>query len=1027
MPSGGFYGQRIFSFTDKLDLVNRWAFAVQDAERKKLSQLRRMIPEEKGDITRQKQQAGQIWQTSVDLGYFLDDLLKTAITSSQQRGVNPDATIVFATSTLEVGFNDPYVGAVLQHRAPHSLASFVQRKGRAVRNRQMRPWMITITSDYGYDRLAFQQAERFFQPNLKEIDLPVNNYYVRKIQAAFALMDWLSLTLKHAPYNGHSTNVWDLMRGDKQGETRQRWRNYICELLKEILYGTQRETFSRYLQQALSLNDKRSVDALLWDEPRSLLFDVIPTLLRQLESSWQQLKLVGKELQPERWKDNVTDYPMPDFVTPNLFSDLNSPGISVHYPGQKKEEVLPLTQCLKDFAPGNVSKRYSSNARQDTAHWLEIPEHGVTQEPPTTGNLTQEKLSIESLKESLNYDDMPIPLLLSGEQYQLYQPRNYTLTPIPPNITNTSSAQLQWHAHFRPQQLLTTAETTENADEPPSHPLLSPKWRWHNFFDAIHSYTQSNGTWVEVARIATGVQVETRYKNNQESQRSFLQFTANGQAAGIGFVNYYDALCFRLHPLNTRQLLTTPAWKQHYQTLGPQYFLYKLQQDIRIQQAKLSYFESNRLWELELSILVMKAIEQKCSLEDAAILIHTQRTEIANTVMHGIFQSQQIDDDDEDRTGRLHEKFLHLLEDQHIQAALEDCEQVLWEQPDDKFFLWLEQCYASSIGATLFTTLTQLVPDIDSDDLALDIVDDTVWISETTPGGIGIISRLTEILELRPLEFDLQMLDTLQYCEREQLAIHLDMITELLANKDTQLLDIFAQLRRDMTIAEQEIVLDKLKRCLEQQGILTTRELIVALHTKFLRPNSDTDTDDLVATLVHFWHEQEDRLGSKIDLRVVATAILHHTQLRMHMERVLKRIRGAETIEESQIFNIIQSLLWLSCVDSCPDCIEKLHYYQEMTKPSRALLISLLQLDAQVIRYDQNGWKQLFIETVSKQYSASISCSQKQLSRCQQELMELLVTPIEIGYQHFYPVIERIIQTRKQWTISMGIREFTHA
>jgi hypothetical protein len=461
--------------------------------------------------------------------------------------------------------------------------------------------------------------------------------------------------------------------------------------------------------------------------------------------------------------------------------------------------------------------------------------------------------------------------------------------------------------------------------------------------------------------------------------------------------------------------------------LASHYFLHELKHDPRVQQAKLSHFEINRLWELELSMLVFKAIEQNCSLAEAAVFVHTSRPEMANTVMGMIFQGQQTEEEEEERVGRLQEKMLLLLEDSQLQLAVEDCERTLWIQQEEQFFTWLQSCYTSSLGSAIFTSLTQLIPDIDPDDLTFDIDGDQIWISEVTPGGIGIISRLAEMLELRAHDFELQMFDTLQYCERQQLAVRLDMIANLIAGNDSQLFDVFTHLRRDNTLMEQETHLEALKKVLEQHGIAVTRELMVALRTKFLRPNSDKDTDELIAELVHFWHEQENRLECKIEIRVIATAALNDKHLRSHIESVLKRISGTETVGESQIFNILQSLLWLSCSDSCPDCIEKTSYYQEMIKPSRALILSILEMETQMISFGQTDWDKLIRDMLSTQYSVRISCTQEQLPDCQLKLMDLLISPIEIGYQFFYPVIERAIQTGNMWTISMGIREFVHA
>ena len=48
---------------------------------------------------------------------------------SMDPGVGNNLDIVVATASLEVGFNDPRVGGVIQHKAPRDVAQFLQRKG----------------------------------------------------------------------------------------------------------------------------------------------------------------------------------------------------------------------------------------------------------------------------------------------------------------------------------------------------------------------------------------------------------------------------------------------------------------------------------------------------------------------------------------------------------------------------------------------------------------------------------------------------------------------------------------------------------------------------------------------------------------------------------------------------------------------------------------------------------------------------------------------------------------------------------
>jgi len=146
------------SFTDKLDVINRWFHIELDAEQVQILSKYR----DQGEIVRnskvrnnlaEQYKAGQIWLAPAQIDErSLKTPLEIDITSSQHKGVNENAKLVIATSTLEVGYNDPKVGAVIQHKAPRNLASFLQRKGRAGRVRGMRPWMVVVSSAYGRDR-----------------------------------------------------------------------------------------------------------------------------------------------------------------------------------------------------------------------------------------------------------------------------------------------------------------------------------------------------------------------------------------------------------------------------------------------------------------------------------------------------------------------------------------------------------------------------------------------------------------------------------------------------------------------------------------------------------------------------------------------------------------------------------------------------------------------------------------------------------------------------------------------------------
>jgi superfamily II DNA or RNA helicase len=335
--SRGIFGERLFMFTDDVDVTNRMYFAMLDAEGRKgngtpdlatkpdggLASLRRPLP------TRQRKTHGQDWQPVVEIGHNLQaqDRKSVGRVMAMDPGVGIGHDIIVATASLEVGFNDPRVGAVIQHKAPHDVAQFLQRKGRAGRTRRMRPWTVVVLSDYGRDRLAYQGYDLLFDPELPLRTLPIGNRYVLRIQAVYASLDFLSQML-HRSGQG---SVWrDLSRSTGNKNQRVRQTELAAQIQRILTIPAELDRFTAYLASALRI-DESALAPLLWDHPRPLLTQVLPTALRRLESNWRKLGRTGDDFQ-------VRNSPLPEFAPANLFSDLNLPEVKV---------VLPL--------PGNAT------------------------------------------------------------------------------------------------------------------------------------------------------------------------------------------------------------------------------------------------------------------------------------------------------------------------------------------------------------------------------------------------------------------------------------------------------------------------------------------------------------------------------------------------------------------------------------------------------------------------------------------------------------------------------------------------
>jgi superfamily II DNA/RNA helicase len=297
------------------------------------------------------QSDGQIWDLCPLLGHPLgpSNRLGIARTSSQDAGVDPHADVIVATSSLEVGFDDPEVGAVIQHKAPRDDAAFIQRKGRAGRRQAIRPWTVVVLSDYGRDRARYQGYETLFAPLLAARSIPIDNLHLLKMQAAYSLLDWLGLKVPGLRARADlSEPVTRQTHWDQERLERQRKAATHAE---QALNDPRHERdLARHLRQALEL-DEEQLRAVLWESPRALMTSTLPMLLRRLEAHWTTAAGSADRF--------VRDVPLPEHAPQALFSDLNLPEVRIVAPGRRPtdsplEYGMPIVQALSEFPPGRA-------------------------------------------------------------------------------------------------------------------------------------------------------------------------------------------------------------------------------------------------------------------------------------------------------------------------------------------------------------------------------------------------------------------------------------------------------------------------------------------------------------------------------------------------------------------------------------------------------------------------------------------------------------------------------------------------
>lgn len=101
--------------------------------------------------------------------------------------------LIPTSPSLEVGYDDDAIQLVYQHKAPPSAASFIQRRGRAGRDPDDSPVIITLLWPYRQDdAFYFFHPETLYDPTFADVPLNAGNFNVQRTHTLLAFFDLLA-------------------------------------------------------------------------------------------------------------------------------------------------------------------------------------------------------------------------------------------------------------------------------------------------------------------------------------------------------------------------------------------------------------------------------------------------------------------------------------------------------------------------------------------------------------------------------------------------------------------------------------------------------------------------------------------------------------------------------------------------------------------------------------------------------------------------------------------------------------------
>lgn len=990
------YGSRLFTFTDDLDVTNRLYFDLLDAEGRDswgkpntqgngpLAALRSSIAPEHPE----RVALGQSWDICEAIGHHLDASggLRIGRTSSQDPGVAAASDVIVATASLDVGFNDPTVGAVLQHKAPRGAAQFLQRKGRAGRIRGMRPWTVVVLSDYGRDRLAYQGYDLLFDPALESRALPTQNTYVLRIQAAFAFMDWLASKL---PQSSRGSVWMDLAGPPSRHQPRStnapRRQQLELELIEKVLSDDRvRSDLLSYIGRALRLSPEQ-VDIVAWEAPRSLLMHVLPTLRRRLASTWSRDGEVGADYQ-------VKYQPLPDFVPANLFSDLNLPETLITLPpaqrGAEESEIQsPVLQALRTFAPGRISRRYGVEHRF-VRHWVPVPLDAASC-----------VMDLEDFAEGAFLGDFRFTSDAgTGEHFQALRPWTLRTERPPKHLLDSSNAILEWRSQFEP------IDEGDAADVPSPSP-------WDGVINEVRSFTHARRSGLDLTRLAVRSRATINLQSGQEHEVD-VTFSRQGQPAALGFRLDVDAIGLRADIPDF--FMSGAAYlgdASSLRSFRSSYFQSLVENDRELLQLANS-FQLQWLSQLFLSAVVEHALTTECSLQQAVDDLASGRVSVEiQRVLTVIFEagpstgSEEVESaTDEAPRQRLHQRLVELADDSQITLRLIDLSTVLWEDPDSGWRKWASHRFATTLGAAVLEGADRLCRDVGAQSLVLDTHVDhdagtcQIWLSEPTIGGGGIVEEFSRRYAEDPRRFFRLVESALSPSDFEVVDSELSRALDL-AVDDSAVRALLVQLRADSSHQQTQTALQALIGALVERGVAVSHPVAAAMNARVLRPGSTHDSDRFLRDLIVRWRSEEERLGVEIDARVFAFGASASEEA----EQLVEGLPPGGGGRRQWRFATIYGLLWPRGAAVRANALRAYNPYHPHPPTDRALVLAALRHATPEVRLDDPGWRERVAAALIAGGGTLLRAGPDQSRALRRAIVELQAVPIDAGYLMLHP------------------------
>jgi len=500
------------------------------------------------------------------------------------------------------------------------------------------------------------------------------------------------------------------------------------------------------------------------------------------------------------------------------------------------------------------------------------------------------------------------------------------------------------------------------------------------------------------------------------------------QREGIGFLTEADGIAIHLDPDCLSQ--SVDLGSRDVARLRVDYYRERLRLSSSLP-ANVSVFERDWLWQMSVAMLTATAAKMEVPLETAQEALATRRPAAAAKVLDSIFQMREVEVVGGEQEGRLKRRLETLWQQDSVQSVIEELEALLWSPLGDDFVAWVGQRCVATLAEAIRSATISVVPDMAEDALSLDVTHgedggSTIYLTETESGGTGVVERIVGTLRSSPTSFNESVRHHLSWCPRDHVARTLEEVVDWSVRSGDdrqQMRNAFRTMRAAEAMADVEKAHAHLCKALDDVGFTPTREITVALTSRFLQPG----TSEALEALVSSFAKRRASLSAQLGVEVPPEAFCYHalqvSELREALAKFLEGI-SAERPRDAQVYTIAQRMVLHRCEDSCLECLDQWNPFGDFGRPSRRLAAIWLGLeDQEIVVEGGDEWVAQAKEVLAGRGRVVVTIEGEALAVVVPKLQGLLAEELPVEYLLVPVTIARIERSGRRWKVVLELKE----